>query len=88
MLLFWRLLLVCRKLNDSPVDKTQKLPSHSQQSTLTQDSSLVKREQIEVGLELGIADGIELMLGFTDGIELGSADTVGCELGGPCWVRS
>jgi len=55
-------------------EKIQKLPDHSQPFTFMQDTSPVKREQMEVGLELGIADGIELVLGSDVGIELGTDD--------------
>eukprot|EP00957_Ditylum_brightwellii_P119842 9144418-Ditylum_brightwellii.AAC.1 len=43
--------------------KEQKLPDHTQQSTLTQGALPVKCEQTEVGLLLGITDGIKLILG-------------------------
>lgn len=66
-------------MNDAPGEKKQVLPSQSQHSTLAQDTSPVNREQTEVGLELGIADGIELILGSAVGIVLGIKD--GMELG-------
>eukprot|EP00957_Ditylum_brightwellii_P113155 8629705-Ditylum_brightwellii.AAC.1 len=55
------------------------LPDHAQPVVFRHLSSPLKREQIDVGPELGIADGTELILGSDVGAELGIVD--GMELG-------